>query len=177
MRALFGASTSAVDVIETTTRGREAKMGWRGKNLVAGVVLVGAVGVVAHAEDRVPLNARLAAAKPATARGGVARTEPDLAVRVTPRFAVAPGGVRSSIRVNPHEANRVLRVEIDSGDFYRASQIELAGDHAALTHFFTWTSLPAGTYALTVTVFGNDGPRVQKQMAFDVIGRGAEAPR
>jgi hypothetical protein len=85
----------------------------------------------------------------------------ELTLRLTPRFVSAPGYLRSLIRVAPHDANRVLRVEIDSESYYRSSDIQLEGASAPMSHFVDWKEVPAGKYSLIVSVIGPSGdPRV-----------------
>ena len=91
-------------------------------------------------------------------------------VRLSARFATAQEMVRSLVRVAPHPDNRWLRVEIDSPDFFRGSDVRLDGELAARNHFFSWKSLPPGSYELVVTVLGSDGPRTRRQVTFDVVG-------
>ncbi len=115
-------------------------------------------------------GARLSAAAPATTTVSSRGTESDLQVRLSSRFVFAPGAVQSRIRVTPHPDNRLLRVTLDSPDFYRSSDIQLDGAEAALNHFQIWKSLPEGHYDVTVTVFGADGQREQQRELFDVFG-------
>jgi hypothetical protein len=97
-----------------------------------------------------------------------------LTLRLTPRFVSAPGYLRSLVRVTPNAENRVLRVEIDSERYYRSSEIELDGASAPESHFIDFKAVPAGHYRLTVTVMSSSGPRVQRQLPFQVLGIGAE---
>jgi hypothetical protein len=91
-------------------------------------------------------------------------------VRVSSRFAVAQETVRSLVRVAPHPDNRLLRVAIDSPDFFRSSDVPLEGALAARNHFFAWKALPPGSYELVVIVMGADGPRTRRQLTFEVVG-------
>jgi len=100
------------------------------------------------------------------------REEPMLQLRLTRKYTFSPGYVQSLIRVVPHPDNRLLRVTIDSADFYRSSDIELDGADAARSHFFNWTSLPAGHYDIVVTVFGSEGQRGQSKEVLEVVGLG-----
>ena len=96
--------------------------------------------------------------------------EQGVEVRVSSRFAVAQETVRSLVRVAPHPDNRLLRVAIDSPDFFRSSDVPLEGALAARNHFFAWKSLPPGSYELVVVVIGADGPRTRRQLTFEVVG-------
>ena len=95
-------------------------------------------------------------------------------VRLSARFALEQEIVRSLIRVAPHRDNRLLRVEIESPDFFRSSDVQLEGELAARNHFFSWKALPPGSYDLIVTVLGSQGPRIRRHVSFDVVGTGGE---
>ena len=94
--------------------------------------------------------------------------EPNVALRLSSHFVAAPGFLRSAIRVKRHPDNRVLRVVVDSANYFRSSAIELEGAHAARTHFLTWSSLPEGVYTLVATVYGSTGERSQQSATFEV---------
>jgi hypothetical protein len=73
--------------------------------------------------------------------------------------------------VAPNEANRVLRVEIDSAGYYRSSDIQLEGASAPMSHFVDWKAVPAGKYDLVVSVIGPSGDaRVMRTLNFQVLG-------
>jgi hypothetical protein len=96
--------------------------------------------------------------------------EPELDVQLRPRFASTQGFVRSLVRVAPHPDNRLLRLEIDSEDYYRSSDIQLEGANAARSHSTDWSGLPPGTYQIVATVFGPDGERKREAVRFEVLG-------
>jgi hypothetical protein len=102
--------------------------------------------------------------------GTVSAQEQAIEVRLSSRFAVAQETVRSLVRVAPHPDNRLLRVAIDSPDFFRSSDVPLEGALAARNHFFAWKTLPPGSYELVVIVMGSDGPRTRRQVTFEVVG-------
>jgi hypothetical protein len=109
-------------------------------------------------------------ARVATPAKSTPLAEPTLQLRLTRKYTFSPGYVQSLIRVSPHPDNRLLRVTLDSADFYRSSDIELEGARAATIHFFNWTSLPAGHYDIVVTVFGSEGQRGQSREVLEVVG-------
>jgi len=104
-----------------------------------------------------------------TIAAGEAQTERPIELRLTSRYALSPAVVRSLVRVAPHADNRTLRVVIDSENYYRSSDVQLDGEHAAQSHFFSWAALLPGAYEVTVTVLGPDGPRAAKTLPFDVL--------
>ena len=147
--------------------------------------LVVACGYAVAAQDaKRPSYARSSASRPtaalagAPARAAVAQADKpadELTLRLTPRFVSAPGYLRSLIRVAPNDANRVLRVEIDSAGYYRSSDIQLDGASAPMSHFVDWKDVPAGKYDLIVSVLGSSGDaRVVRQLNFQVLGMTTE---
>jgi hypothetical protein len=147
--------------------------------------LVVACGYAVSAEDaKRPAYARSSALRPTAALAGTPATAAvtqadkpgdELTLRLTPRFVSAPGYLRSLIRVAPNDANRVLRVEIDSAGYYRSSDITLDGASAPMSHFVDWKEVPAGKYDLIVSVLGPSGDaRVVRQLNFQVLGMTTE---
>jgi hypothetical protein len=61
---------------------------------------------------------------------------------------------------------------IDGADYYRSSDTQLDGAGAARHHFFTWQSLPPGTYSVVAVVYGLSGVIDQRTERFEVIGGG-----
>lgn len=55
-------------------------------------------------------------------------------VDVYPRVVMAGGAVRLIARVARHPDNRLLRISLDCERFYTASEIELEGVNAPITH-------------------------------------------
>jgi hypothetical protein len=111
-------------------------------------------------------------ATPAASQAASASRKPveDLALLLTRRLVTAPGYLRSVIRVAPSDDNRTLRVTIDSEDYFRASEIQLDGASAPMSHFIDWKQMPAGTYELTATLIGPGGTRAERQTSFRVLG-------
>jgi hypothetical protein len=134
------------------------------------VQLVVACGYAVSAEE---------AGRPSFARSSaVVRAEKpaeELTLRLTARFLSAPGYLRSLIRVSPNDRNRLLRVEIDSAEYYRSSEIQLDGASAPMSHWVDWKDVPAGKYSLVVSVLGASGERrATRQADFQVLGMSNE---
>ena len=51
-----------------------------------------------------------------------------------------------SIRIQPTEHSRELRIFADSGSFYRSTTIGLRGIDSEPLHSFIWRGFPAGDY-------------------------------
>jgi hypothetical protein len=84
---------------------------------------------------------------------------PKLAVRVTPLVLVTRGDARGVATVPRHADNRMLRVILESADYYAMSQIQLDGEDAPQNHLLYWRDLPPGAYAVTIEVYGTAGCR------------------
>lgn len=141
-------------------------------SLVALHLILSCGGV--SAQDGVPASRARAAgrAAPTADRTTAAPPKPveDLSLVLMRRIVTAPGYLRSVIRVAPSGDNRVLRVTIDSEDYYRASEIQLDGAAAPMSHFIDWKQLPPGTYDLTATLIGPAGTRAEQRTSFTVLG-------
>jgi hypothetical protein len=80
-------------------------------------------------------------------------------VRVTPLVRLDRGDARGLVMVPRHSDNRVLRVILESEDYYSRSDIQLDGEEAARSHNLYWRGLPPGIYWVTVEVYGSTGLR------------------
>src|SRR5262245_11579116 len=109
--------------------------------LVAVFVLItgcaASTATVAGRSSRAPrarVTPHAAATSSAEERPAVTRSdenEPTVELRLSARFVAAPGFVRSAVRVKRHADNRLLRVAVESGNYFRSSTIDLDGVHAA----------------------------------------------
>jgi hypothetical protein len=84
---------------------------------------------------------------------------PKLTVRLNPLVRLTRGDARGVVSVPRHVNNRVLRVILESEDYYSLSDVQLNGENAPQSHFFYWRDLPPGSYRVTVHVYGTDGLR------------------
>jgi hypothetical protein len=84
---------------------------------------------------------------------------PKLTVRVTPLVRLTRGDARGVVSVPRHVNNRVLRVILESEDYYSLSEVQLDGEDAPQSHSLYWRDLPPGSYRVTVHVYGTDGLR------------------
>lgn len=82
-----------------------------------------------------------------------------LTVRVTPLVRFTRGEALGVVIVPRHADNRILRVILESEDYYTLSDIPLDGEYAALSHPLSWRDLPPGSYSVTVQVYGPTGMR------------------
>ena len=68
------------------------------------------------------------------------------------RYFVEPATIPITVAVEPDAANRVLRVEADGDQLFRASELTLNGADEKRLHAMEFRSLPAGAYALRAAV-------------------------
>jgi hypothetical protein len=97
------------------------------------------------------------------------RSDTALVMRVSPtRVRSAPGWleVRATIEASPD--NRTLAVVVESDDFYRSSELQLDGERAPHVNQVLFKDLPAGQYAVTVTLVGVQGRRAVESQWFQV---------
>jgi hypothetical protein len=117
----------------------------------------------AGAQNLRPVAAKRVAASQPTDDG-------PLRLRLAAHVVSAPADFSGLVRVTPNADYRLLRVVLDSDNFYRSSDIQLEGERSPRNHFLWWRSLPAGTYRIVVTVFGTQGLRTQVTQEFLVVG-------
>lgn len=96
-----------------------------------------------------------------------------VSVRVTPQFCVEGSNVRVTVRVQPHEDNRMLTIEADSEDFFRRSSIQLRGASGPVQHELLLNALPSGHYYVRATVRREDDETRSALKTLRVVG-GAE---
>jgi hypothetical protein len=77
-----------------------------------------------------------------------------MSIRVSPRVSFAPANLTINAMVEPNAANRGIEVVVDSGGYFRSSEIGLDGDRAPRANQFRFPSLPAGAYRIRVAVKG-----------------------
>jgi hypothetical protein len=104
--------------------------------------------------------------QPAAAMAG----EGDVTVRLPAVVTRLSSVVRATVWVPRDADNRVLRVTLDSGTFYRSSDVPLAGNQAAQSHFLEWHALPAGDYDVTIELVGTSRVKQVVRRQLQVIG-------
>jgi hypothetical protein len=77
-----------------------------------------------------------------------------LTVRVITSSRLAPSDVVIQAFIESDSRNRGVSFEVDSGAYYTSSEAELEGAEAPRTKQVRFRMLPAGSYAVRVTVFG-----------------------
>jgi hypothetical protein len=82
-----------------------------------------------------------------------------LRIAVTPLQSFAPSNVNVRARLVPSHDNRALQVIVESGDFYRSSQISLEGEQAPAMVVFDFRGLPSGDYEVSAILTDAGGHR------------------
>lgn len=91
-------------------------------------------------------------------------------LRVRPLVARAPASVQAVIQVPPSPDNRLLRVTLDSENFYRSSDVQLDGDRAPVQHLLVWRDVTAGTYDVIVELYDNMNRKQTARRQLFVVG-------
>ena len=97
-----------------------------------------------------------------------------LKMRVTPNVSNAPSTVTVRAYVTPNSKNRVLRIEADSGSFFRSSEIQLDGDKAPMLTEFRFPSLPSGEYTVSAQLMDNLGEETTVRHTVVVLSQNGE---
>jgi hypothetical protein len=111
---------------------------------------------ISHASSARDRNATTEAGSPAAMKPAEA---PRLLVRVAPLVVLSPSDARGLVVVPRHHDNRLLRVILESEDYYSSSDTQLNGADAAQNHLLHWRQLPPGSYRVSVEVYGSTGLR------------------
>ncbi len=107
------------------------------------------------------------------AGGGAAATE-KLSLYVTPNVSSAPSNVMVKATIPPDADNRWLRIEADSGSFFRSSSIQLDGDKAPTVTEIRLSNLPSGEYAVSAVLRNSHGDETIVRRTVVVLGRFSE---
>jgi hypothetical protein len=80
------------------------------------------------------------------------------------------GELHATVRVDPQDENRVLRVALDGPLYYASTDVQLDGASAARVHDMWWRFLPPGSYTVTATVECASGRTYVERKNLRVIG-------
>jgi hypothetical protein len=94
---------------------------------------------------------------------------PIVAIRLNTRFAMAPATIRVMVVVEPHAANRMLRVALDGDGMFSSSDIALEGEGEKRVHELYFKSVPAGSYAIVAEVLAAHAVRGSAVERLNVI--------
>jgi hypothetical protein len=80
------------------------------------------------------------------------------------------GELHATVRVDPKEENRTLRVSLDGPLYFASTDVQLDGAAAARIHDMWWRFLPPGHYTVTATVESASGHTYVERKNLRVIG-------
>ena len=83
----------------------------------------------------------------------------ELKMQVWPAVSRAPAVLTVRVTVDKSPDNRMLQIVAESRDFYRSSEIQINGEHAAPLNVFEFRNLPTGLYQVTSVLIGAHGHR------------------
>jgi hypothetical protein len=98
--------------------------------------------------------------------------EGEVGLRVTPLVAQVPAHVNIVVQIPRAVDNRLLRITLDSGAFYRSSDVPLDGDKAAVQHLLTWRGIVAGSYDVVAELYGPANRKKIVRRQLQVMGVG-----
>ena len=107
---------------------------------------------------------------------GDSRAAERLSLSITPYVSNAPSDVTVRAHIARDATNRWLRIEADSGTFYRSSAIELDGDRAPVVTEFRLRNLPSGEYTVAAVLRNSIGEETTATRTVLVLGRFGEPP-
>jgi hypothetical protein len=99
----------------------------------------------------------LAAASILVVHTGARAEEPRVTLKVTPAIAFAPASLTIRALVEPDDANRLLRVVVDSPEFATISEVPLNGRAAQRLNVLEVKGVPSGEYHVRAEVYGTRG--------------------
>jgi hypothetical protein len=83
---------------------------------------------------------------------------------------VGSEALRLLATVERHADNRRLRVVVDSGTFYRSSEIQIDGMQAPRNYELRWQSFPPGAYCIEATLVRATGEFLTSRRSYRVVG-------
>lgn len=87
--------------------------------------------------------------------GGPGHARELVEITIHGRYFTEPATVRFLVAVAPESENRTLRIEAESEDMFRASEVSLNGADEKRLHTFTFKNLAAGHYQLRAAVLSS----------------------
>lgn len=105
-------------------------------------------------------------AQPAT----VQAANDELTVRLPSFLMRSASLLRAQVWIPRDQDNRVLRITLDSGTFYRSSDVPLEGERAPQSHTLVWHALPPGAYEVTIELVGTTRVKQVLRRELTVIG-------
>ena len=97
-----------------------------------------------------------------------------ITMAVSPRQSIGPTNLTVRVRLEPSAENRALQIVADSGEFYRSSHVQLAGERAERMVVVEFRGVPSGDYQISGVLFNSVGHSraMARQQAFVLPGLG-----
>lgn len=93
-----------------------------------------------------------------------------MTMQVTPAVAMAPADLTVRMVIAADARNRSIEVIAESDDFYRSSEMPMAGAEAPRTTQFAFRGLPGGLYTVAAVLKGaNEEPLAQIRREVNVV--------
>jgi hypothetical protein len=90
-----------------------------------------------------------------------------LSMKLAPAVGSAPAVVTIRTRIEPNAENRTLTIVMQSGDYFRSSEVSLDGSNAPRVNEWVFRGIPAGRYAVTASLSGASQPLASAVLWFE----------
>ena len=102
--------------------------------------------------------------------GSMVGADEAISITVRPAVATVNGNAQLKVLVARNERNRALVWEIDGPNYYRSSEMELAGAASPRSYFFLMRNLPAGEFEVRASVRRSDNSVAMDRGIIRVVG-------
>ena len=107
--------------------------------------------------------------------GAGTHTDQVVELHVQERYAFEPATLHLTVEVEPDAANRTLRIELESSQFFTASDMTLDGADEKRLHVIEFKNLSAGRYELRAFVLSKEETRGYVVHTFVINGGSHQA--
>jgi hypothetical protein len=87
--------------------------------------------------------------------------EQRLTIGARPATSSAPSDITVSVWVERHAEHRLLRVWVESEDYFRSSDVQLNGERSARVTLLKYRGVPAGSYRVQAELIVSGGRTVE----------------
>jgi hypothetical protein len=95
--------------------------------------------------------------------------EDKLSVKISRHVIKTQEGITVRAIIPPNADNRMLGIQVDSGEYLRGSEIELDGENAPRVIEVPVQNLPAGEYVVVAVLLDNQGHRTTVRQNLTVM--------
>ena len=93
-----------------------------------------------------------------------------ISITVRPAVATVNGNAQLKVLVARNDKNRSLTWEVDGPNYYRSSEMDLAGAASPRTYVFVMRALPAGEFEVRASVKRADNSVARDRGTIRVVG-------